>query len=170
MHDERYYDYVSDMWMDCGKESMKYTDCYYNEHSSRVALLAAEALKISVDKIMNKEWQNCFAAVRPPGHHAENKGRIAGFSFINNVAVAARYAQEVYGIKKIAIFDWDVHHGDGTQRKLEDDPSILFMSLHRYDYGFFYPGDSGSVENIGKGKGEGYNLNMPWNIVGRTDY
>ena len=92
VHDEKFYDYVTDMWMECGKESLKYTDCYYNEHSSRAALLAAEALKISVDKVMKKEWKNCFAAVRPPGHHAENNGRIAGFCFVNNVAIAARYA------------------------------------------------------------------------------
>ena len=78
------------------------------------------------------------------------------------MAIAARYAQKYYGVKKVAILDWDIHHGDSTQRIFEDDPSVLFVSLHRYDKAEYYPGDYGAMENIGKGEGKYYNINIPW--------
>ncbi len=98
-----------------------------------------------------------FAFVRPPGHHAEPE-RGMGFCLFNNVAIAAAYAKEQYGLKRILIVDWDLHHGNGTQRAFFDDPGVLFFSSHQYPY---YPG-SGGVHEIGSGKGEGYNVNAPF--------
>lgn len=70
----------------------------------------------------------------------------------------------------MAIFDWDVHHGDSTQKKFEDDPNVLFMSFHRHDSGSFYPGPSGALDNVGRGAAEGFNLNLPWECDDKKDY
>jgi acetoin utilization deacetylase AcuC-like enzyme len=100
--------------------------------------------------------KNAFCAVRPPGHHAESS-RAMGFCLFNNVAIGIRYAQEQHGLKRVAIFDWDVHHGNGTQEIFYEDPSVLYVSTHQYPY---YPG-TGSASERGKGKGEGFTLNLP---------
>lgn len=87
-----------------------------------------------------------------------------GFCVFNNVGIGARYLQERYGHKKIAIFDWDIHHGDGTQKIFYDDPDILFISIHRYDNGQFYPFcEEGHVSRQGSGKGKGFNINISLN-------
>lgn len=138
--------------------------------SARAARLAVGAMKVCVDNIMKNKWQNCFAAVRPPGHHAGIGGEISGFCFFNNVAAAARYAQKTYGIKRVAIFDWDAHHGNSTQDIFLEDNSVLFISVHRHNNGSFYPGKSGAVSHIGKGKGQGFNLNLPWNSFSSDDF
>lgn len=97
---------------------------------------------------------NAFAIIRPPGHHAEPE-RPMGFCFYSNAAVAARVVQKETDVKRILIVDWDIHHGNGTQRAFEDDDSVLFVSLHRHD-GIFYPGgDEGAIENCGRGAGIG---------------
>ena len=98
-----------------------------------------------------------FAFVRPPGHHAE-PGRGMGFCLFNNVAIAAEYAKKKYNLKRILIVDWDLHHGNGTQRAFYDDPSVLFFSSHQYPY---YPG-SGGFDQIGNNKGEGFTVNAPF--------
>lgn len=98
-----------------------------------------------------------FAFVRPPGHHAE-PGRGMGFCLFNNVAIAAEYAKQKHGLKKILIVDWDLHHGNGTQRAFYDDPSVLYFSSHQYPY---YPG-SGGFDEVGSGKGEGFTVNAPF--------
>ena len=101
--------------------------------------------------------------MRPPGHHAY-PDKPGGFCFFNNVAVAAKVAQKELGVSKICIFDWDVHHGDGTQEAFYSDDSILYISIHRFDKGFFYPEkDDGSPTKTGEGKGEGFNVNVAWN-------
>ncbi|EFI28108.1 histone deacetylase clr3 [Coprinopsis cinerea okayama7 len=113
--------------------------------------------------------QKSFAIVRPPGHHAEPDEHM-GFCFFNNVAVAARVVQQLTPLKKILILDWDVHHGNGTQRAFDDDPSVLYMSIHRYESGHFYPcGPFGSLESCGKGPGEGFSVNVPWPRAGMED-
>lgn len=104
-----------------------------------------------------------FAIVRPPGHHA-HCSNINGFCFFNNVAVAARVAQKEFGKKKVCIFDWDVHVGDGTGQVFLDDDSVLYMSIHRYDLGKFFPGPLGKMEIIGEGSGKGYNIHFPFNV------
>ncbi|XP_039718408.1 histone deacetylase 9 isoform X8 [Pteropus medius] len=103
---------------------------------------------------------NGFAVVRPPGHHAEESTAM-GFCFFNSVAITAKYLRDQLNISKILIVDLDVHHGNGTQQAFYADPSILYISLHRYDEGNFFPG-SGAPNEVGTGLGEGYNINIAW--------
>lgn len=124
--------------------------------SLNAAYLAAGGALAAVDAIMNKQVVHVFCAVRPPGHHAETS-RAMGFCLFNNVAIAARYIQKKYGLKRVLIVDWDVHHGNGTQHSFEDDPSILFFSAHQYPH---YPGTGRATER-GKGAGEGFTINIP---------
>ncbi|KAF7361827.1 Histone deacetylase clr3 [Mycena venus] len=115
------------------------------------------------------ELKKTFAVVRPPGHHAEPEEHM-GFCFFNNVAVAARVVQQLTPIKKILILDWDVHHGNGTQRAFNDDPSVLYISIHRYERGEFYPcGPFGGLQSCGEGAGLGYSVNIPWPEKGMGD-
>lgn len=122
------------------------------------AVLAAGGCMAMVDAVMAGTVDNGFCAVRPPGHHAE-RGEAMGFCLINNVAVAARHIQAQHGLARVAIVDWDVHHGNGTQHIFEDDPSVLFISLHEHP-AHLYPG-TGYAWEKGVGKGEGYTLNLP---------
>ncbi len=122
-----------------------------------IALLAAGGVMAAVDAVVSGSVRNAYALVRPPGHHAErDRGR--GFCMFANCTIAARHAQESLGLKRVAIVDWDVHHGNGTQWLTYDDPSILAISLHQ-DRNF--PPDSGNVEENGEGAGVGANLNVP---------
>ena len=120
------------------------------------ACLAVGGVLAAVDAIMEGRVDNAFCAVRPPGHHAESDHAM-GFCLFNNVAIAARYFQKRHGLERIAIVDWDVHHGNGTQHAFYDDPSVFFFSTHQYP---FYPG-TGKASERGAGKGEGYTLNVP---------
>jgi acetoin utilization deacetylase AcuC-like enzyme len=110
----------------------------------------------AVDAIMARQVDHVFCAVRPPGHHAE-AGRAMGFCLFNNVAIAARYVQKKYGLTRVLIVDWDVHHGNGTQHSFEHDPSILFFSTHQHPH---YPGTGRATER-GKGAGEEFTVNVP---------
>ena len=120
------------------------------------ALLAAGGTIELVGKVVKGELDNGFALVRPPGHHAE-PGRSMGFCIFNNVAIAARHAVKVLGLERVMIFDWDIHHGNGTQAAFYDDPSVLYASTHLYPY---YPG-TGAFDEIGEGKGKGHTVNVP---------
>lgn len=104
--------------------------------------------------------RNGFAIVRPPGHHAEPQ-QAMGFCFFNSIAIAARLLQKEQRVHKILIFDWDVHHGNGTQVIFYDDPRVLVISMHRHDDGNFFPG-TGSPEECGTGAGVGFNVNIAW--------
>ena len=137
-------------------------DTGLSARSYEIACLAAGGLLNGVDALLNPQSEirnpkSIFAFVRPPGHHAEPE-RGMGFCLFNNVAIAAAYAKEQYGLKRILIVDWDLHHGNGTQRAFFDDPGVLFFSSHQYPY---YPG-SGGVHEVGSGKGEGYTVNAPF--------
>ena len=100
----------------------------------------------AVDAVFNKEANNAFVSMRPPGHHAE-KTRAMGFCLVNNIAIAARYAQKQHGCERIAIIDWDVHHGNGTQDIFYDDDTVLFASTHQMP---LYPG-TGALNETGVG-------------------
>ncbi len=131
-------------------------DTITSADSYDAACLAVGALLKGVDLLMEREVDNCFALVRPPGHHAE-RDRSMGFCIFNNVAIAARHAIQKYGIERIMIVDWDLHHGNGTQSSFYDTEKVLYISTHQYP---FYPG-TGSINEVGHGKGEGYSLNFP---------
>ncbi|WP_309398162.1 histone deacetylase family protein [Cerasicoccus maritimus] len=128
-----------------------------------VARLSAGGAMLAVDQVMQGKAKNAFSVMRPPGHHAE-RAQAMGFCLFNNVAVAARYAQQQYDLKRVAIIDIDVHHGNGTQAAFYDDPSVYFVSFHQYP---FYPG-TGMAREKGAGEGLGYTLNIP--LVAGAEY
>uniref|UniRef100_A0A8C1XDG0 Histone deacetylase n=1 Tax=Cyprinus carpio TaxID=7962 RepID=A0A8C1XDG0_CYPCA len=135
------------------------SDTVWNEvHSSSAARLAVGSVVELVFKVASGELKNGFAVVRPPGHHAEESTPM-GFCYFNSVAIAAKLLQQRLNVSKILIVDWDVHHGNGTQQAFYDDPRVLYISLHRYDDGNFFPG-SGAPEEVGSGPGVSFNVNM----------
>ena len=132
-------------------------DTVISMESFDASLFAAGGACAGVDAVMQGGARNAFAAVRPPGHHATAE-RAMGFCLFNNVAVAAKYAQNKYKeIERVAIIDWDVHHGNGTQGIFYDDGSVFFFSMHQYPW---YPG-TGSRGETGHGRGLGTTLNVP---------
>lgn len=133
-------------------------DTYVTGESYALACLAAGGCAAAVDQIMTGAAHNGFALIRPPGHHAETD-RVSGFCLFNNVAVAARQAQVVHGAKRVAIIDYDVHHGNGTQDIFFEDDSVLFVSVHLFAP-YFYPG-IGGMHEIGIGRGRNFTLNVP---------
>jgi acetoin utilization deacetylase AcuC-like enzyme len=164
IHSPEYVDMVA------STEGKEYTyldpDTQTSEGSYEAALLAAGGLCEAISMVISKELDNAFALVRPPGHHAE-RSRAMGFCLFNNVAVGAKYAQEVLGLHRILVVDWDLHHGNGTQHSFEDDASVLYFSIHQYPY---YPG-SGAFSEAGTGSGEGYTVNVPLSVgFGDEDY
>ncbi|KPP79503.1 histone deacetylase 4-like [Scleropages formosus] len=135
------------------------SDTIWNEvHSSGAARLAVGCVVELVFKVASGELKNGFAVVRPPGHHAEESTPM-GFCYFNSVAIAAKLLQQRLSVSKILIVDWDVHHGNGTQQAFYSDPNVLYLSLHRYDDGNFFPG-SGGPEEVGSGPGMGFNVNV----------
>jgi acetoin utilization deacetylase AcuC-like enzyme len=132
-------------------------DTTISMRSFDASLFAAGGAIAAVDAVMTAEARNAFVAVRPPGHHATAESTM-GFCIFNNVAVAARYAQNKYKeIERVAIIDWDVHHGNGTQGIFYSDPRVYFFSMHQYPW---YPG-TGSRGETGQGRGLGSTLNVP---------
>ncbi|EPQ28822.1 uncharacterized protein PFL1_03625 [Pseudozyma flocculosa PF-1] len=147
---------------------------YVNEHSALAARISCGGAIELCDAIASGRIHNGFAIIRPPGHHAEPT-KSMGFCFYNNVAVATRFLQQKYRegekrVKKVLILDWDVHHGNGTQKAFEDDADVLYISLHRYEDGVFYPGGTyGGAESVGSGAGTGRSVNIPWPCAGMGD-
>ncbi|XP_033619032.1 histone deacetylase 5 [Fukomys damarensis] len=137
------------------------SDTVWNEmHSSSAARMAVGCLLELAFKVAAGELKNGFAIIRPPGHHAEQSTAM-GFCFFNSVAITAKLLQQKLNVGKVLIVDWDIHHGNGTQQAFYSDPSVLYISLHRYDNGNFFPG-SGAPEEVGGGPGAGYNVNVAW--------
>lgn len=155
IHAHRYVDRVQQA---C-QRGLPYLDVFdvgISAESYEVAKLAVGGVLALADDVVNRRVDNGFALVRPPGHHAEHDLAL-GFCLFNNIAIVARYLQRQHGLEKIAILDWDVHHGNGTQHSFEEDASVLYISLHQYP---FYPG-TGSSSETGKGQGQGATLNCP---------
>lgn len=144
-----------------GRAAMLDPDTFTSPESYEIARLAAGATVQAVEHALAAK-EAAFALVRPPGHHAE-RDRPMGFCLFNNVAIAAAAALEG-GVERVAVVDIDVHHGNGTQWIFYDDPRVLYVSTHQYP---FYPG-TGSADEIGRGAGEGYTLNVPLE-AGATD-
>jgi acetoin utilization deacetylase AcuC-like enzyme len=133
-------------------------DTPVSPRSYEIALLGLGALLRGCDAVMKQEVKRSFTAARPPGHHCE-PDRAMGFCLLSNIAIGARYIQQHYGVERVAIVDFDVHHGNGTQAVFEADPSVLFISLHQHPR-TCYPG-SGYDWETGGGAGVGYTLNLP---------
>ena len=153
-------DYIKRFKAACeqGGRSFMVQDCGICKESYQTALLAVGGVFAGGGGGHGGQVDNAFCAVRPPGHHAE-RSRAMGFCFFNNVALGAVYALEHFGLERVAIIDWDVHHGNGTQHLFEADPRVFYVSLHE-DPQHCYPG-TGYRPEEGKGEGVGFTLNLP---------
>jgi len=150
------FEYIQKIEKTAGLDMQLDSDTHSSSHSWEAARLAVGGLLTCVDAVMDGKVSNAFAFVRPPGHHAE-KARAMGFCIFNNVAIAAEYALRK-NARRVLIIDYDVHHGNGTQRSFYDRPDVFYISTHRYP---FYPG-TGAHREEGTGKGKGYTLNLPF--------
>ncbi|XP_029467341.1 histone deacetylase 6 isoform X3 [Rhinatrema bivittatum] len=146
------------------KKGSEYNSIFFSPKSYDCALLAAGCTFSAVEAVLTGKVRNAVAIVRPPGHHAE-RSTACGFCFFNSVALAARYAQKLADKPiRVLILDWDIHHGNGTQHMFESDPSVLYVSLHRYDHGTFFPNsEDADYDKVGCGAGQGFNVNVAWN-------
>jgi acetoin utilization deacetylase AcuC-like enzyme len=151
-------DYLRRIAETAGKSSQLDPDTYTSPESHDIALLAAGAAVDAVERVMAGSHHAAIAMVRPPGHHAE-RDRAMGFCLYNNVAVAAAHAR-AQGAAKVAIVDYDVHHGNGTQHIFEADPHVLYVSTHQFPY---YPG-TGAAGETGRGAGRGFTVNAPLEV------
>jgi acetoin utilization deacetylase AcuC-like enzyme len=153
VHRREYYEKIAET---DGKNVALDMDTHTSPDSFRAALAAAGGLLELTREVAEENLDNGFALVRPPGHHAEYSSA-RGFCLFNNVAIAAEYALHRLGCSKVAVVDWDLHHGNGTQHSFEDRSDVLYISTHQYP---FYPG-TGGLRETGKGDGEGYTVNVP---------
>ncbi|KAI0205778.1 histone deacetylase [Astrocystis sublimbata] len=158
--------------LDQGRDSL-----YVGGMTFQAALLSAGGCIETCKNVASGRVKNAFAVIRPPGHHAEYDQSM-GFCIFNNVPIAAKVCQREYPelCRKILILDWDVHHGNGVQNMFYEDPNVLYMSLHVYENGEFYPGQpanpmipDGSPDNVGSGPGKGKNVNIGWASQGMGD-
>ena len=153
------------------EETEKGDSIYVNNDSYLSAKLSCGGAIEACKAVVEGTVKNSMAIVRPPGHHAE-PDTPGGFCLFSNVAVAAKNILKNYpeSVRRIVIIDWDIHHGNGTQKAFYNDPRVLYISLHRYENGRFYPGTKyGHYSNVGEGPGEGYSVNIPWNCPGKGD-
>jgi acetoin utilization deacetylase AcuC-like enzyme len=155
VHDERHVEAVRRA-IASGARVLDEGDTRISSASWRAALESAGGAVLAAEKVWRGEWSNAFVAVRPPGHHA-GRAQSMGFCVFNSVAIAALHLVEGLGAERVAIVDWDVHHGNGTQDIFERDPRVFYASLHQYP---LYPG-TGARSERGTGAGEGTTLNLP---------
>ncbi|MGI9117044.1 MAG: class II histone deacetylase [Gaiellales bacterium] len=155
VHDRAYIDRIKALSDDCGGDAGEETP--FGKGGYEIALLSAGGAMNAAAAVATGEVDNAYALVRPPGHHAERAlGR--GYCIFGNTALAALHAQRDHGLERIAIIDWDVHHGNGTEHAFYEDPTVLTISLHQDRC---YPPESGGVEDNGAGAGAGANINVP---------
>jgi acetoin utilization deacetylase AcuC-like enzyme len=143
--------------IEAGQPYLSTGDTDVSRSSWDVAIRAAGGVLNAVEAVCSGHATNAFCAVRPPGHHA-TASRGMGFCILNNIALGARYAQRKYGVERVAIVDWDVHHGNGTQEIFYSDPSVFFFSTHQWP---LYPG-TGRADETGEGAGAGTTMNFPF--------
>ena len=155
IHTSAYIESIRERSAQMGGEAGEGTP--FGRGSYEIASLAAGGCIAAVDAVLDGTVANVYALVRPPGHHAESaRGR--GYCIFANAAIAVRHAQAERGLARVAIVDWDVHHGNGSESAFYDDPSVLTISLHQEEH---YPAGRGRVTDAGEGAGLGYNLNIP---------
>jgi acetoin utilization deacetylase AcuC-like enzyme len=154
-HTQRYVDQAREL--SAAEGGMVGLDAWVPRGSYEIALLAAGGTIAAVDAVQRGDVDNAYALVRPIGHHAEADGG-KGFCIFGNLVLGALHAREVHGVERIAILDWDVHHGNGAQSAFWDDPSVLTISVHQDGV---FPPASGPVDEVGTGAGHGYNINVP---------
>lgn len=156
------------------EETEKGDSIYVNNDSYLLAKLLCGGSIEACRAVIEGKVKNALAIVRPPGHHSEPDSP-GGFCLFSNVAVAAKNMLKLYpeSVRRIVIVDWDIHHGNGTQKAFYDDPRVLYISLHRFENGKFYPGTKyGDADKVGADAGTGYSVNVPWQEagVGDADY
>ncbi|XP_043821370.1 polyamine deacetylase HDAC10 isoform X3 [Dromiciops gliroides] len=152
--------------------AQQYDAVYFHPSTFPCARMAVGATLQLVDAVLTGAVGNGMALVRPPGHHSQ-RDAANGFCVFNNVAIAAEHAKRRHGLQRILIVDWDIHHGQGTQRVFESDPSVLYFSWHRYEHQSFWPRlRESDYDAVGQGPGRGFTVNVPWNKVGmrNADY
>lgn len=154
-HTPEYVDEIAEQSAESGGDAGDLTP--FGPDSYDIARLATGGVIEATDAVVDGPVDNAYALVRPPGHHAEaNRGR--GFCIFGNIAIAAMHARAEHDIDRIAVVDFDVHHGNGTQKAFWEDPTVLPISLHQAN---FYPPGEGAIDEVGEGDGRGYNLNVP---------
>jgi acetoin utilization deacetylase AcuC-like enzyme len=156
LHDARYVSRIREQSAAFGGDG-GYGNTPFGRGSYEVALLAAGGVMSAVDAVLDGQVSNAYALVRPPGHHAIADSGM-GFCLFGNIAIAIRHAQRVRKVQRVAVVDWDVHHGNGTEAFFYQDPSVLTISLHQDNN---YPVNSGAVTDNGAGAGAGANINVP---------
>lgn len=175
LHDKSYYDLVKSTKGETNQDrlkmlSQKFDGIYFNEFTYDNAMMAlGSSIELANSVIDQRIIKNGFALIRTPGHHSQ-KAEANGFCFFNNAAIVAKHAIENRGLKRVLIIDWDVHHGQGTQSFFYDNDQVLYISIHRYEKGKFWPELIESNFNFnGSNSGEGFNINIPLNETGCND-
>lgn len=155
VHPQSHIDHIARVCESGGGDSGQLTPV--GRASLDIARLAVGGVLAGVDKVMTGEADNAYVLCRPPGHHAEPEMAM-GFCIFANAAIGVKYAQQTYGVQRVATIDWDVHHGNGTEKIFYDDPSVLTISLHQDN---LFPPASGALGDLGTGEAKGRNLNIP---------
>ncbi|KAF2129034.1 hypothetical protein P153DRAFT_357507 [Dothidotthia symphoricarpi CBS 119687] len=175
VHTEEHYAFVESLQHMTASQLMfeasELDSIYLNHSTYESAKLAVGGAIEACKAVVQGAVRNAIAIIRPPGHHAESS-KPSGFCIFNNVPIATRVCQEAFPntCRKVLILDWDVHHGNGIQHAFYNDPNVLYISLHVYQGGRFYPGlEDGDLNFSGEGPGEGKNVNIPWSDTGMGD-
>jgi acetoin utilization deacetylase AcuC-like enzyme len=155
VHDRKYIDRIRSASAGLGGDAGASTP--FGRWTYEIAALAAGGCLTAVDAVMDGRVQNAYALVRPPGHHAGPRGG-CGYCVFSNIALAALHLRQTHGLERVAIVDWDVHHGNGTQDAFWSDPTVLTVSIHQED---LFPPASGRVSDVGEGAAAGANINIP---------